>query len=443
MTAELLQPFYSVMHKYRKYFSDLGVKANLEKWAANKAGLLELLRRHPDWDEDAKAIIFPVIEERLIDRAIVNECREGLVNMSEGVLKRDKYDRFRRAFIAAVREYCSRISEDSTADITSMGGIKCVAGQKTSRVVNRLCAHFGIDKQDGYNSLFAKLSDALNPLLVDKNAVLSVHPCDYLEMSNKDNSWSSCHGLESGSYQAGCLSYMNDATTMIFYTVDKDVEAEFWRAPKRTRQVFCYSNGLPLQSRLYPHDGNETLLQQYRLAVQGILAVCMDAPDHWNLKRKDFQNYLLTSKESSHYMDYTSYGTLSLIKGREFYGSIPIGDHALCVTCGGSLRGGSMSCHCDSRIVCAGCGETVPASNAVYEDAHWYCRSCLHICPVCSGSSTTPMVIVFDGRGGTIEMCSACAAHRMASCEGCNIRSVCGVIASSRFCPRMAEQAAA
>lgn len=61
---ELKKAFYEVMYKYEKSFGETGVMTNLNLWAQEKAGLLELLRRHPNWDEDAKAIVFSFDEGR-------------------------------------------------------------------------------------------------------------------------------------------------------------------------------------------------------------------------------------------------------------------------------------------------------------------------------------------------------------------------------------------
>ena len=98
-----------------------------------------------------------------------------------------------------------------------------------------------------YNALFARLADALNPAHIEKTAVLSIHPCDFLEMSNRDNTWSSCHCLERGSYHGGCQSYMGDAVSMIFFTVSDEYTQDFHTAPRITREIFCYKdNVLPV-----------------------------------------------------------------------------------------------------------------------------------------------------------------------------------------------------
>ena len=73
MMDELKQQFYEVMHKYQKPFSEEGVTANLTQWYEQKQGLLQLLRRHPLWNEKELAIVFRVEERREIDRATVDE----------------------------------------------------------------------------------------------------------------------------------------------------------------------------------------------------------------------------------------------------------------------------------------------------------------------------------------------------------------------------------
>ena len=60
MMDELKQQFYEVMHKYQKPFSEEGVTANLTQWNEPKQGLLQLLRRHPLWNEKELAIVFRV-----------------------------------------------------------------------------------------------------------------------------------------------------------------------------------------------------------------------------------------------------------------------------------------------------------------------------------------------------------------------------------------------
>ena len=63
----LQHQFYGVMHKYQIAFSKRGVTANLNKWWGNKRGLYDLLRRHPNWDEQELAVVFRFSEERELE----------------------------------------------------------------------------------------------------------------------------------------------------------------------------------------------------------------------------------------------------------------------------------------------------------------------------------------------------------------------------------------
>ena len=50
---------------------------------------------------------------------------------------------------------------------------------------------------------------------------LSVHPLDYLTMSETNEGWHSCHSLD-GSYRGGNLNYMVDNTTIVAYLADEE-----------------------------------------------------------------------------------------------------------------------------------------------------------------------------------------------------------------------------
>ena len=322
MMDELKQQFYEVMHKYQKPFSEEGVAANLTQWYEQKQGLLQLLRKHPLWNEKELAIVFRVEERREIDRITVDETRAAILELGRRACTDDTvYENFEVALRAATADYARIPNEYRLDTIRQYGGIKCAPGQKASRIINRLCLKFHLDQIEEeaeagepdnrytrtikpYNALFARLADALNPAHIEKTAVLSIHPCDFLEMSNRDNTWSSCHCLEGGGYRGGCQSYMGDAVSMIFFTVSDEYTQDFHTAPRITREIFCYKDNVLLQSRLYPTDleDQKTL---YRSIVQQAIATCLDKPNLWSLKRgKDTEPYCESAADSNHYPDY-------------------------------------------------------------------------------------------------------------------------------------------
>ena len=438
---ELKQQFYEVMHKYQKPFSEEGVTANLTQWSEQKQGLLQLLRRHPIWNEKELAIVFRVEERREIDRITVDETRAAILELGRRACTDDTvYENFETALRAATADYARIPNEYRLDTIRQYGGIKCAPGQKASRIINRLCLKFHLDQIEEeaeagepdnrymrtvkpYNALFARLADALNPAHIEKTAVLSIHPCDFLEMPNRDNTWSSCHCLERGSYHGGCQSYMGDAVSMIFFTVSDEYTQDFHTAPRITREIFCYKDNVLLQSRLYPTDleDQKTL---YRGIVQQAIATCLDKPNLWSIKRgKDTEPYCESAADSNHYPDYEyGYAVVSLLKGETDYGKMTIGSVAHCVCCGGEQKDHrSIRCaECGSMFVCKGCGKTVHGYGR-YIDNHFYCKECSYRCTACGEEFIGMPRIGITRSGEQRGICPACYEQVISVCRNCAI----------------------
>lgn len=437
---ELKKAFYEVMYKYQKSFSEYGVMENLNAWAREKEPLLSLLRRHPNWNEAAKAVVIEFSEGRGIQRDIIDEVAFSMLELADEIIPEDRQEAFRLAFHAAVGEYSSTLTEEALEVIRQNGNIKCVSGQKTSRIIGRLCRKFGVDAHERYNAVFAQLSDALNPLQIQKTAVLSVHPCDFLEMSNRDNTWTSCHGLDDGSYQTGVLSYMTDAVSLIFFTVDSEVKDHFYRAPRRTRQMFFFKDKMLYQSRLYPADSSEPM-DQNRGIVQKIISTCLGVPNLWTLKtRRDELSECCESAEGSkQYPDYNYHGNLSVLKGTKEIEKFVIGRKPICVCCGekSDIIERRLKCGCEDKVVCQDCGTTVLRTWARYLDNAFHCNACLHVCAVCGRIIHDTMYPAVDRRGNPVEVCVDCFNAALAPCAACSVQSVCRIIGSS-LCARTA-----
>lgn len=429
---ELKKAFYEVMCKYKKYFSEDGVMANLNAWATAKAPLLNLLRRHPNWNEDAKAVVLEYKEGRGIERDVVDEVAFCMTEIANEVIPPESRDSFYLAFNAAVGEYSQTLSEAVLEIIREHAQIRCATGEKSSRIIRKICSKFNVNTHESFNNIFARLADALNPLQIEKTAVLSLHPCDFLEMSSTTSSWKSCHNLEDGGYQGGTLSYLVDDVSMIFFTVDPEVKDHFYRAARRTRQMFFYQDNCLYQSRLYPSEVQETI-DQNREIVHKIMATCIGAPNLWVLKTKRNEiNCCESALHSSHYPDYTYYGNLSFIKGTENIPTMIIGHQPICVGCGKPFNAHhTIKCGCAYTVVCTDCGRTVPIDNARYEDGAYYCHACLHICAACHRACKEDMFPAFDRKGRLMEVCRECYERSQEPCFVCSVRNVCAIIGNS------------
>jgi hypothetical protein len=431
---QIKNAFYEIMYKYQKSFSEEGVMENLREWAEQKSELINLLRLHPNWNEDAKAVVIPFQEGRGIDREVVNEICFNMMEIAEERVTPESIDSFRIAFNAAISEYSSTLPESTLVTIRENAKIKCVVGEKTSRIIGKICRKFELDHHERYNNVFAQLSDALNPIQIPRTAVLSVHPCDFLEMSNKDNTWTSCHNLVDGSYQGGTLSYMIDPVSMIFFTVDPNVTECFYRAQRRTRQMFFYKDNCLFQSRLYPNASDE-INEQNRSLIHKIFATCLGVPNLWVLKTKrEDLTCIESAEESAQYADYDYQGNLSFFKGTPEKVKMIIGKKPICVCCGLPFvahRG--IKCGCPDMVVCQDCGQTLPKNQTRYIENAYHCNACLHVCGVCGRIVHDTMYPAYNRKGRLIEVCQECYNASQQPCFACSVRSVCGII-GNMFC---------
>ena len=457
----LTDQFYDVMHKYRKSFGSAGVQKNLEQWKARKKELHALLHKHTHWNEDELAVVLHYEDIRDIDRSCVEEAVFEMEQLARDCgLCGELYDNFTGALDAATKD-CQRVPNESRlADIRRLGGIECAPGQKASRIINRLCLKFGLDRYEAekvesspdgtktvrrihpYNAVFARLSDALNPGAVQRVGILSIHPCDYLEMSNQDDSWHSCHCLADGEYQVGTLSYMGDTVTMMFYTVDPKEEKDFHKMPRITREVFCYHDGTLLQSRLYPSDRADQR-ECYMALVERVITTCLGVSNRWITQAvtSHTREYWTTHPNALHYQDYEyGYAIVSLLQAEGFKHEVfTIGSQASCVCCGAELRHEDrLNCfNCRRTFVCKECGKEVEFSMSRYDaDLHaFFCEDCHPVCHFCNNPIQGAVYRV-RRRGSNLSQaaCQKCYENLTQACSDCHCTPACQIVDATAFC---------
>lgn len=402
-------------------WSVCGIRENVYAWYYNKQPLFNLLRNNPNWNEEAKAIVFlhdEIRDSSLMDFQLFSANLQDYVEnkaVKYGISINSEYD----TALSIVKRECSKTISQETAD--ELNALKIFGtfngGTKRSRVINTIHTktpvqqHYYLDTtkfedkhEEGdrsfqsYNKLFAKVADATNPITITRITVLSCNICDYLLMSN-GNSWSSCHFINSngayhGCYKAGTLSYANDETSMIFYTLPASYTGTEWFMEKKiTRQVYCYQNGILLQSRLYPKDTHEGY-DNYRAVVQDIIAKCLGVSNLWKKKTVsdscDVDEFVRTSGHSLHYRDYEEFPDEVVFSlNKELYQEgnyIDIGAESYCVDCGESMSDeNAEELQCSGCInnthYCARCGNRVEyAEDLHYIDGEYYCEDCCFWC---------------------------------------------------------------
>jgi len=129
---------------------------------------------------------------------------------------------------------------------------------------------FFVKNKDCLYEMQSLASRVLQKDKVDGILCFSIHPLDFLSLSENAHNWRSCHALD-GEYRGGNLSYMQDASTMICYIKsDNDyILPNFppsvkWNSKKwRMLLFFSQQYDLMMAGRQYPYE-EKTLLPKIK-----------------------------------------------------------------------------------------------------------------------------------------------------------------------------------
>ena len=131
-------------HDYTRY----GIQRNVEEWYSAKEPIFEILRNHPMWNEEAKAIVFLRDEVRGSDlSAFKRDINELVAYTSRKIIENElEQSKMFDAVISLLSQSASReISEREAELINRLGYYKEMrSGMKRSRVINTVFKEYPI-----------------------------------------------------------------------------------------------------------------------------------------------------------------------------------------------------------------------------------------------------------------------------------------------------------
>ena len=427
------QGMIKVLNMYDIPWGNAAIDKIINIWADNKAPLIELLKHHPNWNDEKCYVAF--------DQNIKGQPDEGKIySFIDWLIVEKRYT----DALDALRYYREQLLDERTASLIKecypdIKGIS--AGQKTSRAVKKICTLIGVTPYSDFEKRYAQYSDAINPLDVVRHTILSINPVDYL-LSSNGNSWSSCHTLDknnpngfSGCHCSGTMSYLLDGTTMVYYQVDKEYDGndlEF--EPKIIRQLFHYKDGILVQGRLYPqcNDGKNSLYTPIRAQLQKIIADCLVAPNLWRKKGGTSACCSVINSEGTHYRDYTYQNECSVSrivkmipKGRVDNRHMTVGHDIYCVKCGDwhDMESTLLCEDCYDNYGysgsrrCCNCGDRYDEDEMYCINGEWYCSSCSTYCDHCN--ERVPNSSIHYYRGLDMDICDDCVSEDFSTCDCC------------------------
>lgn len=408
----ILSNMKNLLEEYDYTYTVNALDIIIDEWASKKKELISAFKCHPNYLEGEFCIAFSKDYERAITKDPSDNFTAWLCNALWSIeIPQEVKDARENGemipwpmynIICNLRAFAERTISEKTAAVFSEAfpSVHIHVGEKTTRVINKICTYLGVNKHPDYNREFAKYADSLNPLTIRRHTILSINPLDYLTMSF-GNSWASCHTIDKhnkrgmpnsyeGQYSSGTISYMLDGTSMVLYTTDAANEARnYWKQPKINRQMFHWGEEKLIQGRLYPqdNDSNGEAYTPYRNIVQQIISQIFDFPNLWTLQKGTDASSRYIYSNGTNYHDYCYYGncTLSRIKGSENENCITVGEHPICIECGDiHYESDNINCCHSNEIICADCGCIINDENdAEFIDGEYYCHDCCNWCDCC------------------------------------------------------------
>lgn len=445
--AYLLREMKNLLKEYDYTYTEDALNKIIDEWEHNKSHLIDAFKTHPNYVDGKFMIAFNADFERVVDTDQISSFSryilEDVARTMRDTLPEDINEQrisdlcsylpskiwtfFEKLHLYAVRT----ISEDTAVLINNFSpNIHAHAGEKTSRVVNKICTYLGYNKHENYNREFAKYADSLSPIVIKRHTILSINPLDYLTMSF-GNSWSSCHTIDKnnkrgmehgyhGCYSSGTISYLMDKSSMVFYIVDSSYDGdEYYTQPKVNRQMYHYGNDKLIQGRLYPqdNDGASDFYKQYRVVVQEIIAKIFDVPNLWVTKHGTGEIRRHIVDEGTHYKDYREFSscTISLLKDSDNDYDVQIGEWPICIQCGDRHEEEDCISCCPNLIRCSHCGEMIHEDDIRMIDGEYYCDDCCHYCEYCERYHIGEEYLI-KGYG---YVCEECFNNHFVKCDYC------------------------
>lgn len=253
---------------------------------------------------------------------------------------------------------------------------------------------------DLYEKLRIALSRHTNQKELHGNLCLSIHPLDYMTMSDNDSGWNSCMSwVEQGDYRAGTVEMMNSPYVVVAYVESEHKQATFagsitWNN-KKWRELFLVTPNLITEIKPYPYVNEfftkETLRRLGALQPEANFSEAFEMPVRKTFTYKDkelvfrpqatymYNDFGLTASKKhwtlinednlDSWQTHINYsGTMNCMScGEEIYYEADYSNEVFCASCLG-----------ETPFVCDCCGKMVRNNS---ESSHWV-GDCL-ICTDC------------------------------------------------------------
>lgn len=357
--------------------------------------------------EDIYAILHtrkdPTFYERFQTAVVAIEAAYNKIDDGGDYFSRTNYWNFRNLLSDEILAKNIWDRETTTIEIGDKS-VKIQHGAKPMRILQKIFSYYG------FSEIFEEFRLKHSMILNDKHfrgtLCLSIHPLDYMTMSDNSCDWNSCMNWRSqGSYRRGTVEMMNSPMAVVAYLESESskfyIGNEEWNS-KKWRELILYDKGCFVCGvKGYPmwnkniEKAAVQMMKEYCPEDFGSIQNIIPWNSEWQYLT-DFNSYniLFDPDCDAMYNDFNDevghYGCFSKSYLEENY---PSNSHYLridfnysgissCMRCGDEVyyedgNEWELVCeNCSDTVHCCCCGEAVELENAYDINGDYYCGYC-------------------------------------------------------------------
>ena len=288
--------------------------------------------------------------------------------------------------------YDENITKISIRTTEDSKGIDLFPSSKPMKILGKLADMLGIE---GYENFRIAHSQVLNQKYLTGDFSISIHPLDYMTMSDNECGWDSCMSWRNfGGYRQGTVEMMNSPKVIVAY-INSKVPYDIWGGSwsnKKWRCLFIVDDNFICKVKSYPYQNAEfeqKVIEWIAELAKENLGVEYDADiQKWNGRDDLFYNderYKVYMRTGHMYNDFGSCDHYITFK-KDFWderNSIELvySGESQCMWCGtigGMANDEDLACEsCLDKHYCYECGDRIYDGDVYRDDlGNEYCRCC-------------------------------------------------------------------
>lgn len=271
----------------------------------------------------------------------------------------------------------------------------CTPSDKPMRIIKKIVDSYGLD-EEAYEKFRIEHSMALNTKLLKGELNISIHPLDFMTMSDNSCDWRSCmNWMDHGEFRQGTVEMMNSPCVVEAYlTSDKPfylgAGIGTW-TNKKWRCLFIMTDDIIMSVREYPYSNANLVKKVVKMLAEingfnpkSEMAI-LNSKDICNIEfnkgcmyndiiEGGYNHTILVNQDSAYRLKDTN--TSIFI---EYCGPTE------CMCCGEDIKDisnhdtSSLICDkCWDNKICYGCDCYYETSSMFFVDKHYYCPGCYY-----------------------------------------------------------------